>query len=405
MAETEFDRIPRATEWWIRWRRLQVDNEFLVPHGYLSDEEGDKDEDEKPLSPSRAKERLKMQEEQFERELKEKTCHIKPSLLGCCWNTSPAEPQLLKVLQRYAAVVLAATTPINVVGASEAALVCDATGADSPVLTGVDGAEASRSEKGVPKRVVSDQDLPVLIRLVHGNLYSRPCIVKEFQLHLQRQRTDERNGIFRTITIIPSLLSFVSLCTRIGFSYFLMVMFWLTELYCPYGTFTGRICWGAKLEIEQRQVWNDEWLPTGLNNCCLTLSGYLVRVSAIPSKLQVVNKINEIASWTKCAEAGPMNGRTCWLVHAAVLERHQLGHLSAVNTWEFSTETKKRGRKSDAGDRSVDGDETPPPKTARVSLMKKFVQPVPPISQAATSDSPAASESDGCATIVSIHIP
>ena len=27
----------------------EIDNDFFVPHGYLSDEEGEKDEDEKPV--------------------------------------------------------------------------------------------------------------------------------------------------------------------------------------------------------------------------------------------------------------------------------------------------------------------------------------------------------------------
>merc|ERR1712071_653237 len=89
----------------------EVDNEFLVPHGYLSDEEGEKEEDEQPLSPSAAKEMLKIKGEQFERELKEKTCHIKPSLIGCCWSQQEEkEPQLFKVLNRYSAVVLRTIT-------------------------------------------------------------------------------------------------------------------------------------------------------------------------------------------------------------------------------------------------------------------------------------------------------
>ena len=166
-----------------------MDNEFLVPHGYLSEEEGDKDEDERPLSPSTAKERLKMKEEQFERELKEKTCQIKPSLIGCCWNTD-AEPeaQLLKVLNRYAAVVFA-SAPICLT-ANE--LACE--GGDSPMVAD----DPSRSEK-MAKRAVSESDVPVLIRLVHGNAYSRSVIVKEFQLYLERNRSEERIGMSLSI--------------------------------------------------------------------------------------------------------------------------------------------------------------------------------------------------------------
>lgn len=161
-----------------------MDNEFLVPHGYLSDEEGEKDEDERPLSPSAAKEKLKLKEEQFERELKEKTCHIKPSLIGCCWSDdSNHEPQLLKVLQRYATVVFS-SSPIRL-NCNE--LICE--NGESPMAD-----DTARSEKAL-KRRVNESDIPALIRLLHGNLYSKIAIVKEFQQYLERNRTEEnKNG-------------------------------------------------------------------------------------------------------------------------------------------------------------------------------------------------------------------
>ena len=152
----------------------------------MSDEEGEKDEDERPLSPSAAKEKLKLKEEQFERELKEKTCHIKPSLIGCCWSDDQNhEPQLLKVLQRYAAVVFSSKTPIKL-GCSE--LICES--GESPMAD-----DSVRSENKASKRLVSDSDVPFLIRLLHGSSYSKATIVKEFQLYLERNRTEEnKNG-------------------------------------------------------------------------------------------------------------------------------------------------------------------------------------------------------------------
>ena len=152
----------------------------------MSDEEGEKDEDERPLSPSAAKEKLKLKEEQFERELREKTCHIKPSLIGCCWSGDlNHEPQLLKVLQRYAAVVLCSTTPVKLVSSE---LNCES--GESPMTDDV-----VRSENKASKRLVSDNDIPALIRLLHGSSYSKLTIVKEFQLYLERNRTEEsKNG-------------------------------------------------------------------------------------------------------------------------------------------------------------------------------------------------------------------
>lgn len=255
----------------------EVDNEFLVPHGYLSDEEGEKDDDERPMSPSEAKEKLKLKEEQFERELKQKTCHIKPSLIGCCWtDDSNHEPQLLKVLQRYATVVFSSATPIRL---SCSELLCE--NGESPVAD-----ETARSENKASKRLVSENDIPALVRLLHGSSYSKLTIVKEFQSYLERNRTDENKNA--------------------------------------------------------------------------------------PSKAQILAKIAEIASWTKCTETGTMNGRTCWLVQPDVLDHYDLKELSVINAWEFATETKKRGRKADD---SRTEEDTPPAKTPRVSLIKQFVQP------------------------------
>ncbi|KZS10844.1 putative Chromatin assembly factor 1 subunit A-B [Daphnia magna] len=255
----------------------EVDNEFLVPHGYLSDEEGEKDDDERPMSPSEAKEKLKLKEEQFERELKQKTCHIKPSLIGCCWtDDSNHEPQLLKVLQRYATVVFSSATPIRL---SCSELLCE--NGESPVAD-----ETARSENKASKRLVSENDIPALVRLLHGSSYSKLTIVKEFQSYLERNRTDENKNA--------------------------------------------------------------------------------------PSKAQILAKIAEIASWTKCTETGTMNGRTCWLVQPDVLGHYDLKELSVINAWEFATETKKRGRKADD---SRTEEDTPPAKTPRVSLIKQFAQP------------------------------
>lgn len=109
--------------------------------------------------------------------------------------------------------------------------------------------------------------------------------------------------------------------------------------------------------------------------------------------MQILAKISEIASWSKCTEVGAMNGRTCWLVQPEILERYNLSNLSVVNTWS-STETKKRGRKAD--DAKNEEDTPPPPsKTARTSLIKKF-RPKPvaasPSSQPMLNSTPTPSD-------------
>lgn len=152
----------------------------MVPHGYLSEEEGENDEDEKPLSPSAAKEQLKIKEEQFERELKEKTHHIKPSLIGCCWSESlEEEPHVLKVLKKYAAVII---SEHNIISLALNDLGCD---------DGSPNVEDIRSENKVLRRPINDDDIPVLLKILHGSTYSKVTIVKEFLTLVKQSKSDD----------------------------------------------------------------------------------------------------------------------------------------------------------------------------------------------------------------------
>ena len=88
----------------------EVDNEFFVPHGYLSDEEEEKDEDE-VFNPETAKEKLKHAEKEFEKEHKKKTQQLKPRLWGVCFegetlDTEAAASQLVKILGGFKGIIV-----------------------------------------------------------------------------------------------------------------------------------------------------------------------------------------------------------------------------------------------------------------------------------------------------------
>ena len=55
-----------------------MDNEFFVPHGYLSDEEAGEDEQEESFNPETAKEKLRLKEKEFQAECKKTTHQLKP---------------------------------------------------------------------------------------------------------------------------------------------------------------------------------------------------------------------------------------------------------------------------------------------------------------------------------------
>lgn len=73
----------------------EVDNEFFVPHGHLSEEEmqqqnedgedGDEGGMDEDNSPETQKAKLKILQQEFAAEMKKKTEKIKPRLIGCVW--------------------------------------------------------------------------------------------------------------------------------------------------------------------------------------------------------------------------------------------------------------------------------------------------------------------------------
>lgn len=62
----------------------EVDNEFFVPHGHLSDDEVD-DEENKRMSPESMKQKLKLLKDEFDLDMKSKTHKLKPKAIGCIW--------------------------------------------------------------------------------------------------------------------------------------------------------------------------------------------------------------------------------------------------------------------------------------------------------------------------------
>lgn len=65
----------------------EVDNDFFVPHGHLSDEEMQQNDDEvmEDNHPEAQKAKLKILQQEFAAEMKKKTERIKPRLIGCIW--------------------------------------------------------------------------------------------------------------------------------------------------------------------------------------------------------------------------------------------------------------------------------------------------------------------------------
>jgi len=159
----------------------EVDNEFFVPHGYLSDEEEEKDEDE-VFNPETAKEKLKHAEhaeKEFEKEHKKKTQQLKPRLWGVCFegetlDTGAAASQLVKILGGFQGIVVGNNNYIE-------------TGFSKPVSSPTtmceettESAKVKNSSKGAKAKTVPEEAIPDLIKLLHGNTNTKMFLAREF---------------------------------------------------------------------------------------------------------------------------------------------------------------------------------------------------------------------------------
>merc|ERR1711962_1180483 len=152
----------------------EVDNEFFVPHGYLSDGEEDKDEDE-VFNPEKEKEQLK------------------PRLWGCYWeseelDTGVAAAQLVRILKGYSAIPCCNNNVPIATSFSQPA--------DSPDATiKEDGSESVKTKSAKTSKVAKtfpEVALPDLVRLVHINPNNKIFLAKEFT-QFWHKKTDEES--------------------------------------------------------------------------------------------------------------------------------------------------------------------------------------------------------------------
>lgn len=232
-----------------------IDNQFFVPHGHLSDEEiggagdaddDDEDEDDDDLdeggsktrgigieiddnSPAVQKAKLKIIQQQFANEMKKKTEKIKPRLVGCVWrqrNGAPPESCPSVIWEMLCA----------------RAMVFDGTSVRLQRPEPVPVPDTPSETTGETVRIrarLTDDDVADLIRLVHGNTINRSFMQSEFLAHLERKHatTSTQTGA----PVKPHLISKAALLQKIQ------------ELAryraCPdEGEMIGKFCWYVDAE-------------------------------------------------------------------------------------------------------------------------------------------------------------
>lgn len=159
--------------------------EFFVPHGHLSDEELQNEDEPEFQNPADLKIKLKMAQNEFEDERKKKTQKIKPRLIGFIWqNMDGSKPDncsngVWELMNQSAMLFNGPTVKI-----------------EHPISQSADNSddETSTTNKPEAKRrlPIGEKEIPDLIRLINGNPKNSKFLVKEFCAYLAKNNQPQR---------------------------------------------------------------------------------------------------------------------------------------------------------------------------------------------------------------------
>ena len=171
----------------------EVDNEWFVPHGHLSDEEL-QNEDENGMANDNTREaqkvKLQILQQEFAQEMKKKTEKIKPRLIGCIWadidGNQPANCAniLWDALEKKA--MLLTEPPI-----------VDEVETESTVETTSPSSSANANQDKLKPITLSDNMVKDLIRVIHGNNHSRNFLINEYIAYIEKTEESVKNGDLR----------------------------------------------------------------------------------------------------------------------------------------------------------------------------------------------------------------
>lgn len=221
----------------------EVDNDFFVPHGHLSDEEMQAEDDiMDDNSPETQKAKLKIMQQEFAAEMKKKTEKIKPRLIGCLWENGPGEgPECSAVIWeilKARAMLFDPEEPIS--------FTVQKSDPDSNHTTPLKEKEPTERK---PKQIkLVDEGVKELITLIHGCALNRKFLIKEFLAYWGKRRDE---GEINVPQYAPD-----SIRTKI-----LEVASWRP---CPdEGPMQNKMCWYVNKEALVKHGLIDLKVPTG----------------------------------------------------------------------------------------------------------------------------------------------
>lgn len=167
----------------------EVDNDFFVPYGHLSDEEMDVEMVDNN-HPDTQKAKLKILQQEFAAEMKKKTEKIKPRLIGCIWANGDEDENGCSNDKKYlctdiiwrilkAREMMTSEDGVKLEENLEPELADPREDADkNPTQT-----KTPAQQKNQPRAKITNESVKELIKLVHGNQNNKKFIVREFQAY------------------------------------------------------------------------------------------------------------------------------------------------------------------------------------------------------------------------------
>lgn len=184
----------------------EVDNDVFVPHGHLSDDEID-DEEDKKLSPESHKAKLKLLKNEFDEEMKSKTQKIKPRVLGLYWMNNNAD-KIDDLIHKH-------LRPFSII-------------TNSPII--IPKRKKFQADKNA-KNNFDSRLIPDFIKFVHLNQNNQKQITDDFISYIT---TKDSNAELSKRAVLKKLKNLAS---------------WTK---CPEGSLSGKQCWYVHAEIRKK---------------------------------------------------------------------------------------------------------------------------------------------------------
>ncbi|WAQ97773.1 CA1AA-like protein [Mya arenaria] len=263
-------------------------DDWMVPHGYLSDDEGLKDEEEVDQASKQDLQRVR--QAAWESELKRQAKPLKMIAIGCVWeadNTTTIAAQQLETLLKFKAVCL-----------MEGPIDTSLTGSSKNDRTQTSGdAGEGKTRLSLKAKAVPEEGMTDLIRLVHGNPMGMKNMVKEFQHFWQKKVSQDSTGTDQSEPAKLDNSNGKSDAKSANLETSMEV--------------------GEKGDKVEKSGPDDGKVETQDN--------------LIISKRQLDKKILAIA----CREKRPDHKKVCWYVNADILKQYGMEDIQLPNSWEY----------------------------------------------------------------------